>query len=486
MPRRASIWGAGRGLSRAGNRLARRSGNFRVAMPSDEFRAIAPRAAAGSAATQVLQPGLHAARARNTAAMTTTGTTGILPHVPALAWPDLHQIDPVLGLAAVMLIAVVAASTLHRLLKLPRLAGYMLVGVLASPLGLDLLQPSDLDSWKPIIDLAIAALVFELGSRLRPRWLIDNPGFAASCVLEGLCAALAVGAALVALGAPGLSAALAATVAASTSPVIAMAAVHELRPRGQVGERLLMMCAINSLLAMLALKLWPLLAPGEGSGDMLSWVASTLFVVCGSFLLGLFCGWILDRAARWSDQRSSAPVLQIALVMLAATLASNWGLSPLLTLLVAGMTARALMGHRLSVEPYLGSAGAALMVLLFISLGVLFNVEGGRQVWPWVLALIGARLLGKGIGVALLARPSGLGWRQALGLTLALQPMGSLAVLMVADNFRWSEQLPGFDPGVMQALLVAAAAMQLTGPLWLELALKRVAGECREEPHHAA
>ena len=123
--------------------------------------------------------------------MTTTGTTSILPQAPEINWPDLHQLDPVLGLAAVMLIAVVAASTLHRLLKLPRLTGYMLVGALASPLGLGLLRPDDLNGWKPIIDLAIAALVFELGSRLRPRWLIDNPWLAASCVLEGLCAAKA-------------------------------------------------------------------------------------------------------------------------------------------------------------------------------------------------------------------------------------------------------------------------------------------------------
>jgi Kef-type K+ transport system membrane component KefB len=421
--------------------------------------------------------------------MTTTGTTGILPQAPAFNWPNLHQLDPVLGLAAVMLIAVVAASILHRLLKLPRLTGSMVVGALASPLGLGLLRPDDLNGWKPIIDLAIAALVFELGSRLRPRWLIDNPWLAASCVLEGLCAALAVGAVLVWLGAPLLSAVLAATVAASTSPIIVMAAVHELRPRGQVGERLLMMCAINSLLAMLVLKLWPLLAmTGQESlaSDAMTWVASALFVICGSFLLGLLGGWILDRATRLSDQRSGTPVLQIALVMLASTLASTWGLSPLLTLLVAGMTARALMGHRLTVEPYLGSAGAALTVLLFISLGVLFTLEGVHMVWPWVIALIAARLVGKGVGVALLARPSGLGWRQAAGLTLALQPMGSLAVLLVADNFRWSEQLPGFDLSVMQALLVAAAVMQLTGPLWLSLGLRRVAGECQEETAHAA
>lgn len=419
--------------------------------------------------------------------MTPDGTSDILPQAQLLDWLDLPTVDPVLGLAAVMLLAVVAASAMHRALKLPRLVGYMLVGLLASPMGLGLLLPAALDGWKPIVDLAIAALVFELGSRLRPRWLLDNGWFAASCVLEGLCAALAVAGALVLLGAPTLSAMLAAMVAASTSPVITMASVHELRPRGQIGERLLMMCAINSLLAMLALKLWPLLAlSGQGDGDALTWLASALRVVCGSFLLGLTCGWILDRAARFSNQRSSAPVLHLALVLLAATLASNWGLSPLLTLLVAGMCARSLMGHRLSVEPSMGSAGAALTVLLFISLGVLFSVEGWRQVWPWVVALIASRLVGKGIGVALLARPSGLSWRQALGLTLALQPMSSLAVLLVADDFRWSSHLPGMDPAVMQALLVAAAAMQLSGPLWLKFALQRVAGECDEDSTHAA
>ena len=421
--------------------------------------------------------------------MSLTGTPSILPQAPALHWPELSQLDPVLGLAVVMLIAVLAASALQRVLRLPRLAGYMLVGALASPLGLGLLQPGDLKSWKPVIDLAIAALVFELGSRLRPRWLLDNRWLAASCVLEGLCAALAVGLALVWLGAPKPSAMLAAVVAASTSPVLSMAAVHELRPRGQVGERLLMMCAINSVLAMLVLKLWPLLAmAGEGTlaTDALTWTASALFVICGSFLLGLFCGWVLDRAGRVSATTGNMSVLLIALVMLAATLASTWGLSPLLTLLVAGMTARALMGHRLSVEPYLGSAGAALTVLLFISLGVLFTLEGVATVWPWVVAVIVARLVGKGVGVALLARPSGLGWRQAAGLTLALQPMSSLAVLLVADNFLWLEQLPGFNPVVMQALLVATALMQITGPIWLEVALRRVAGECAEEQTHAA
>ena len=85
--------------------------------------------------------------------------------------------------------------------------------------------------------------------------------------------------------------------------------------------------------------------------------------------------------------------------------------------------------------------------------------------------------MGKGLAVALLARPSGLGWRQAAALTLALQPMSSLAVLLAADSFRWHGQFPGMDALVMQALLAATTLMQLSGPLWTSLALRQVARE---------
>jgi Kef-type K+ transport system membrane component KefB len=173
-------------------------------------------------------------------------------------------------------------------------------------------------------------------------------------------------------------------------------------------------------------------------------------------------------------------VLQIALVILATMLAVAWGLSPLIALLVAGMTARSRMGHRLNVEPHLGSAGAALTVLLFISLGLLFTVRDLTSLWPWVLAIIAARLLGKGIGVMLLARPSGLSWRQAAALLLALQPMSSLAVLLVADSFGWNAQLVGIESRWLQALLVATTLMQLSGPLWVQFALARVARELPE------
>ena len=400
---------------------------------------------------------------------------------PLWTLEGLRAADPVLGLALLMLAAVLLAEALHRAWHLPRACGHMLMGAIASPLVLRLLDRAELDPWKPLIDLAIGALLFELGSRIRLRWLLDNPWLALSCVLQSLLCGLLVTVALTALGAPLLAAAVAGTVALSTSPVIVLTATHEAHSRGQVTERLLLMTAVNCVIAVLGLKVLRVVLASEAAApgdELIAALTSALLVISGSFLLGLVCGLALDRLSPLVRGTPAMPVLLIALVITASMLAAQWKLSPLLALLVAGMTARARMAHGLTVEPHLGSAGAVLNVLLFICLGLLFTLDDAWTLWPWVLAIIGARLLGTGLAVGALARLSGLGWRQASGLTLALQPMSSLAVLLAADTFGWPSQLPGLDANTLQALLIATTLMQLTGPVWTQLSLRRVAREC--------
>ena len=388
--------------------------------------------------------------------------------------------DPVLGLAVLMLAAIVLAEALHRTWRLPRACGHMLMGAIASPLLLRLLDRSDLDVWKPLIDLAIGALLFELGTRIRPRWLLDNPWLALSCVLQAALCGLLVAGVLVMLGAPILSAAVVGTVAMSTSTVIVMTATHEARSRGQVTERLLLMTAINSVIAVVGLKVLRVVLASDlpGSDELTNALVGALRVIAGSFLLGVVMGFALHYLSPLVRGTPAMSVLQIALVIMASMLAAQWKLSPLLALLVAGMAARSRSTHTLTVEPHLGSAGAVLNVLLFICLGLLFTLDGMLDLWPWVLAIIAARLLGTGIAVSALARASGLGWQQAAALTLALQPISSLAVLLAADTFAWSAQLPGTDVRTLQALLLATTLMQLTGPLWTQLSLRHVAREC--------
>jgi Kef-type K+ transport system membrane component KefB len=397
---------------------------------------------------------------------------------PLWTLDGLRAADPVLAIALLMLVAVVVAEVLHRAWRLPRVCGHMLTGALASPLMLRLVDRFDLDPWKPLIDLAIGALLFELGTRIRPRWLIDNPWLALSCVMQSLLCGLLVAVFLVGFGAPWSAAAVAGTVALSTSPVIVLAVTHEARSRGQVTERLLLMVAINAVIAVVGLKVLRIVLATDAPGDeLVTALVSALRVIAGSFLLGLAFGFALDRLSPLVRATPAMPVLQIALVITASMLAVQWTLSPLLALLVAGMTARARMSHGLAVEPHLGSAGAVLNVLLFICLGLLLTLDGFWTIWPWVLVIIVMRLLASVVAIGALARLSGLGWRQAVALALALQPMSSLAVLLAADSFGWAPQLPGMHGPTLQALLLATTLMQLTGPIWTQLSLRHLARE---------
>ncbi len=398
---------------------------------------------------------------------------------PLWTLEGLRSADPVLGIALLIIIAVVAGEAVRRWTRLPRACGHMLVGVIASPLALRLLERTDLDPWKPLLDLAVGVLVFELGTRIRPRWLIHNPALALQGVAEALLAGAAVTGALVLLGVAPISAALAGAVAMATSPVITMSAVYEWQPRGQVTERLLMMTALNSVLAVLALKGWRVVATADGPlrAEWLPALANAVYVLCGSFLLGALLGLLLTWLSKPMRRTTASAVLQIGLLVLGALLAAQWTLSPLLALLIAGIVARERMGHGLTVEPQLGTAGTALTVLLFVSLGLVSTVENILGLWPWVLAIIVARALGKGLAIVAMSRHSGLSLKQALALTLALQPMAQSALLLGASTYGWPGDAPLVEAGLLQALLIAVTLMQLSGPIWAQIALRQIAGE---------
>jgi Kef-type K+ transport system membrane component KefB len=268
----------------------------------------------------------------------------------------------------------------------------------------------------------------------------------------------------------------------ATSPVLTIVVQHDLQARGQVTERLLLMAALNSMAAALALKVWRVVALADAPAT--EWqpaLLNAVYVLSGSFVLGTAAGLVLRHLTGLMRGAINAAVLQLALLILAAMLAVQFTLSPLLALLITGMVARQRLGHGLRVEPQLGTAGAALTVLLFLSFGLLSSFEGLAGVWPWVLAIILARLAGKAGAVLALARPSGLGWRQSLGLALALQPMSNLPVLLSVSTFGWPANFPAPDQQVLQAVLIATALMQLTGPWWTLIGLKQVARECPSE-----
>ncbi len=84
--------------------------------------------------------------------------------------------------------------------------------------------------------------------------------------------------------------------------------------------------------------------------------------------------------------------------------------------------------------PHFGSAGAVLVVLMFIANGLAADLSGLRDSFLLVMLLITARAAAKLLAVLTLAHYSGISLRQAMALGMALIPMSSVALLLTLDT----------------------------------------------------
>ena len=317
-------------------------------------------------------------------------------------------------------------------------------------------------------------LLFEAGARLNLRWLARNPWLLATSLAEAALAAAAVWLVLRSLAvAPDVAAPLA-LIAASASPAVLQRVVGEMRAAGQVTERLLALAALNTLYAVLALKLF---SAGLLLSDPSTWlnaVSPVLFSFCGSILLGAALGEGLALIARRFDLREdNAMVLLLAAVLLALVIAKTLQLSALLVPLLAGIWLRN-RSERPWVWPrHFGSAGGLLMLVLFVAVASAWRFDSLGATLGVAAALVLARAVAKATAVLLLARPSGLGLGQALCLGSALLPMSATAWVMALE---FSLHHPAAGAQLMPVLLTCLALLELSAPL-VVMASLRAAGE---------
>lgn len=380
--------------------------------------------------------------------------------------------------ALLLLAAALAGEAVQRWLRLPRMLGWSAVGALLGPYALGMLDRAALDAMAPLLDIAAGVVLFELGQRVDPSWLRRNPWLLGTSVLESALGFAAMFAVLIAVDAPPLIAAVAAAIGVSTAPAVTLTITRELRAQGQVAERALLLTALNSVYAFVAV------------GVLLSWIAREhaldwrvavlhpLYLVFGSILAAAVFAGVTLALLRILGRRHDAQFLCIlALVATAVWATDALRLSMALTLLAYGVAIRILDRHRLFVALSFGRVGGILLIFLFA-------MTAARLDWALVPAgalaggvLIAARAAGKGLGVFALAPVSGLPLRKASLLTLALMPMSGIAVILVHDTARFYPQI---GPSLSAIVISAIAMLELLGPLLVQFALVR-AGEAAEE-----
>src|SRR6185503_2820703 len=125
----------------------------------------------------------------------------------------------------------------------------------------------------------------------------------------------------------------------------------------------------------------------------------------------------------------------------------------------------------------LGRASGLFYIVLFVITGASLPVESLFAAGGLAVAVVAARLIGKGLGVLLIAPLGGLNARQVIGLAATLLPMSSLALLLQHDI---AKLFPGFGKELAAVVIGAVIIMELVGPLAVHFGFK-LAGEDHPE-----
>jgi Kef-type K+ transport system membrane component KefB len=392
-----------------------------------------------------------------------------LPEFPPAASP--------LALFGLLLLAgLVGGELVNRVLRLPRIVGYVLIGLFLGASGLDLLDAQLVQEAWIFVDIALGMVLFELGRRLDFTWFRRDPWLAATGVLEsGLSFALVFGA-LIYFDVQPIYAAVAAAIAIATSPVVVMVVAQELKAEGQVTERALNLVAINSVIAFVSATMLLAWLHHEYQAGWQTIVLHPVYLLSGSLVLGFLSSAALLLLSRWLGKTERGHfVMTVALVVVTVGFARMLELSVVLSLLAFGVLSKNLDANHDLMPFEIGRVGEMFVVVLFVVSGASLRLDGLVAGGTLALVLILARFAGKSVGVLALTYFSGVRRGTAGLLCLALTPMSGLAISMVQNT---THLYPEFGAKLAAIVLSAVLILELLGPVAVQFALQR-AGEAK-------
>lgn len=384
--------------------------------------------------------------------------------------PD--HIDTFSRIALLLITAIALAEAGQRWLRLPRVTGYVMAGVVLGPGVLKLAPLSISGELRPLMLLGLGLLLFELGSRVDLRWLRANPWLIVTSLTEAGLTFVGVFGFLSAFGYVSATCFTVAAISVSTSPTVVMRIVAENNARGQMTQRLLLLTALNCLYAILLLKVSVAFVHLNQQSHIWQAVAHPVYIASGSFLFAAAVAFAMRFTRIGGLRRESERfTLVMAVLLLTSTVADRLGLSVPMVLLCAGMLLRSRSKRLVLFPEHFGTAGALLVITLFALTGLAMTpgqIAAGGLMSLGLLAIRGAA---KYLGAWWSAGRGRLAPHKAGWLGIALLPMSSLAVLQAYDV---SELYPGFGDEIVAIVLGAVAVMELIGPVLTQLALRRV------------
>lgn len=374
-----------------------------------------------------------------------------------------------------LLIVSVQAGHICDRLKMPRLTGYILVGIAFGPQLAGLVSASMLDDLAIVKGTAVGLIAFLAGCelnlrRLRPRLR----AIGTTSVFTMIGSVLLLFALFYALtyllpvtkdfgvAQRMVVALIAANVLAAYSPAVVVGILSETRASGPLSETVLSIVVLADLVIVVTYALSSTVGhsifPADEHGNALWLLVPHIF---GSILAGLVAGAVL--ALYVTRVRARAGMFTFAVLFISAEAGAALHLNPLLIGLTAGLlleNVTPIGGERLAEAA--DSVAMPTFAIFFAVVGAEVQIGAFLETAPFAIGAAILRALGIWAGARLAARRSGFDALFANRLTLGLLPQAgvaiALAALLLADFRPWG---PVLGTIVLGSIIVN----QLVGPV---------------------
>jgi len=391
--------------------------------------------------------------------------------------------DPILATGIMIVAGFFMGEASHRL-KLPRITGYIIAGVLMSPSLLNVIAADTVSVLDILTPIALSVIAYSIGGSLHlPELAHLKKSIAWILPLQAGGTWLLVTLLLVLLGplllAPDgatissyyLPAALVlGAIATATAPGAIIAIIREVKAKGSLTTTLLSIVALDDAIAILFFSIAlgiavPLAGGGAISLDQI--ILGPLAEIISSMGIGAAIGLGLVYTARLVRTKALLLVVVLGAVLLGAGITEALELSVILCNMAIGFVA-ANVSKRGELFIIINEIEDAIFALFFVLAGLHFNLDIIKTAGIAGVIIAVARFAGKYLGTAAGARLAGDPGvlRSHLGATLLPAAGVSVGLALLAN-----EALPQLGAFILNATLASVIISEIIAPPIVEKAI---------------
>lgn len=284
----------------------------------------------------------------------------------------LHYLAPV---GAVILLGLLGGK-IARKLKLPKVTGYIIVGLLIGPSVTGLISDKVVANLTLVNDLALGLILFAIGEAFelhhlrtiakRVFWITIGQSLGVLVLITG---------ALYFVGVDFYPALLLGTIGIATAPAATLLVMREFNAKGDFTDMMTTVVGTTNIVCILVFEL--VFSIGELHGQSGIWLAMLrpLYELGGSLLIGFAVGYLIAKGEHYVDDQAEMLLIILAGVLLVTGLARTLGLQPLFAALIMGaVTTNLSLMHRL-VYAELRGIEQPIYIAFFVIAGASLHLD---------------------------------------------------------------------------------------------------------------